>query len=414
MLSARRAALETLVRILEDGAYANLALKEAAFSVAPKDVPFLYALVNETIAETSYLDFLLSHYCKRQKRMIRNLLRLSGTELLFLNTPAHAVIDEAVKLCRAIGKQDSCGFVNAVLRRLDRERDALFPLPEDPVERLSVRYGVPAFFVSEWIERYGEAEAEALISSKPIGTVVRAQYPFDTASLKAALPVASVPCRLDPNGLRLSEGFDFAHDPLFAEGKLAVQGEGAMLICRALGDVHGKRILDACAAPGGKSAYLASLSENTAKITAWELHPHRRELMVNAFSRLHLSIETECRDASVFDPGYKDAFDAVLLDVPCSGFGLLAEKPDVRLHKSETDIAALIKTQDAILNACANYVRKGGILVYATCTISKRENDDRVREFLSTHPSFVPEEERQLLPTRDGTDGFYFARLRRS
>ena len=139
MLSARRAALETLVRILEDGAYANLALKEAAFSVAPKDVPFLYALVNETIAETSYLDFLLSHYCKRQKRVIRNLLRLSGTELLFLDTPAHAVIDEAVKLCKAIGKHESCGFVNAVLRRLDRERDALFPLPEDPVGRLSVR-----------------------------------------------------------------------------------------------------------------------------------------------------------------------------------------------------------------------------------------------------------------------------------
>lgn len=414
MLNVRRAALETLVRIFEDGAYTNLALKDAAASVAPKDVPFLYALVNETIAQASYLDFVLSHYVKRQKRTVRNLLRMCGTELLFLDTPAHAAIDEAVKLCRAIGKKDSCGLVNAVLRRLDRERGALPPLPADPEERLSIRYGVPTFLVSEWLKTYGEAETEALLSIKPIGTVVRAQYPFSTEALKAALPVASVPCRLDPNGLLLSEGFDLAHSPLFTEGRMAVQGEGAMLICRALGDVHGKRILDACAAPGGKSAYLASLSENTAKITAWELHPHRKALMDKAFSRLHAEIETDCRDAAVFDPAFENAFDAVLLDVPCSGFGLLSEKPDVRLHKDETAVKALTEAQEAILNACARYVRSGGVLVYATCTIVRRENGERVKRFFETHPAFALEEERQLLPTRDGTDGFYFARMRRS
>ena len=414
MLNVRRAALETLVRIIEDGAYANLALKQAASAAVPKDVPFLYALVNETIARASYLDYVFSHYCKRQKRAVRNLLRMAGTELLFLNTPAYTAIDEAVKLCRAIGKAQSCGLVNAVLRRLDRERNDLPPLPSDPVERLSVQYGVPAFLVSEWIETYGETEAEALLSHPPIGTVVRAQYPFSAEDLRSALPVASVPCPLDPNGLRLNEGFDLAHHPLFTEGKLAVQGEGAMLICRALGDVHGLRILDACAAPGGKSAYLASLSENTAKITAWELHPHRMELMQKTFSRLHCSVETECRDAAVYDPAFDGAFDALLLDVPCSGFGLLSEKPDVRLHKTEESIRNLSETQDAILNACSRYVRPGGILVYATCTIVKRENGDRVRAFISAHTDYALEEERQLLPSRDGTDGFYFARLLRS
>ncbi|MBQ5992375.1 MAG: 16S rRNA (cytosine(967)-C(5))-methyltransferase RsmB [Clostridia bacterium] len=414
MLNARRAALETLVCIFEDGAYANLALKDADASVAPKDVPFLHALVNETIAQASYLDFVLSHYVKRQKRIVRNLLRMCGTELLFLDTPAHAAIDEAVKLCRAVGKKESCGLVNAVLRRLDRERGALPPLPDDPGKRLSIRYGVPAFLVSEWLDSYGEAETEALLSFKPIGTVVRAQHPFTTEALKAALPVASVPCRLDSNGLLLSEGFDLSHSPLFTEGRMTVQGEGAMLICRALGDVHGKRILDACAAPGGKSAYLASLSENTAQITAWELHPHRRSLMDRTFSRLHAEIETACRDAAAFDPAFENRFDAVLLDVPCSGFGLLSEKPDVRLHKDENAVNALTEAQDAILNACARYVRTGGVLVYATCTIVKRENGERVKNFLLSHPTFALEEERQLLPTRDGTDGFYYARMRRS
>ena len=411
MLNVRRAALETLVRIFEDGAYANLALKEAADSVDAKDVKYLFALVNETIARASYLDYVLSHYVKRQKRLVRNLLRMAGTELLFLRTPAHAVIDEAVKLCRAIGKKDSCGLVNAVLHRLDREHDALPPLPGDPVERLSIRYGVPAFLVWEWLEDYGESETEALLNHAPLGTVVRAQYPYTTAELMTALPVANEPCLLDPNGLKLSEGFDFARNPLFSEGRFAVQGEGAMLIARALGDVRNLRVLDACAAPGGKTAYLASLSENTARLFAWELHPHRKALMDAAFLRLHVQAETACRDAAVYDESYRDAFDAVLLDVPCSGFGLLSEKPDVRLRKTEETIEALTKTQDAILSVCSRYVRSGGVLVYATCTISRRENGERVRAFLQEHASFVLEEEKQLLPTRDGTDGFYYAKL---
>lgn len=414
MLNVRRAALTSLIRILEDGAYANLALKDTASSVVPKDIPYLYALVNETIACASYLDYIFAHFCKRQKRAVRNLLRMAGTELLFLDTPAHAAIDEAVKLCRSIGKQESCALVNAVLRRLDRERSALPPLPQNPAERLSIRYGVPVFLVEEWIETYGEAETEALLSHSPIGTVVRAQHPFTADELRKALSVGSVPCLLDPNGLRLSEGFDFAHDPLFSAGKFAVQGEGAMLICRALGDVRNKDVLDACAAPGGKTAYLASLSENTAKITAWELHPHRKELMDKTFARLHISANTVCRDAAVFDPAFENAFDAVLLDVPCSGFGLMAEKPDVRLHKDEAAVSALLTAQDAILNACCRYVRSGGVLVYATCTISRRENGERVRAFLAAHPDYSLDEERQLLPTRDGTDGFYYARLIRS
>jgi len=413
MLNVRRAALDTLLRVLEDGAYTNLALKEAAKAVSEKDVPFLYALVNETVLRASYVDYLLGHYCKRQKRAVRNLLRMSATELLWLDTPSHAVVNESVKLCCEIGKRDSSALVNAVLRRIDRERDALPPLPEQPLEQLTIRYGFPAFLVSEWLNTYGEAETEALLSSAPVGTVVRAQYPYTTEELKAALPVEAIPCPLDPNALRLKEGFNVSNDPLFREGRFTVQSEGAMLICRALGDVKNKNVLDVCAAPGGKTAYLASLSENTARLFAWELHPHRKELMDASFKRLHVNAVTACVDASVFDPKYRESFDAVLLDVPCSGFGLLADKPDVRLHKTEETVDALVESQKAILFACAPYVRNGGVLVYATCTISKRENEEQVRAFLNVNPHFTMEEERQLLPTRDGTDGFYFARLRR-
>ena len=411
MLKARRAALETLIRILEDGAYANLALKDAAKLIAPSDIPFLYALVNETIVRCTYLDFILSHFCKRQKRAVRNLLRMAGTELLFLNTPAHAVINESVSLCREIGKAQNAGFVNAILRRIDRERGALPSLPEDPIERLSIEYGFPAPFVREWIETYGESETEAMLSREPLGTEVRAQYPFTTDELLRALPVRAERTKLDPNGIRLLESFDVEHSELFRTGKLAVQNEGAMLICRALGDVHGKRILDACAAPGGKTAYLASLSENTADLVAWELHPHRKALLDATLDRLHVKAETACVDAGEPAAGCEKAFDAVLLDVPCSGFGLLCDKPDVRLHKTEETIAELVRTQDRLLDVCARYVKRGGVLVYATCTISKRENSERVHAFLSTHPTFRLKDERQLLPTRDDTNGFYYAVL---
>lgn len=411
MLSVRRAALETLVSIFEDGAYANLALKDAARTVAPSDVPYLYALVNETIVRGAYLDYMLSHFCKRQKRTVRNLLRMAGTELLFLNTPSHAVVNESVSLCREVGKAPSAGLVNAVLRRLDRERDALPPLPDDPEERLSIAYGVPRFLVREWLASYGEAETEALLMRKPVGTEVRAQYPFTTEELLEALPVGAERRPLDPNCVRLRESFDLEHSDLFLSGRLAVQNEGAMLICRALGDVREKKILDACAAPGGKTAYLASLSENTAELTAWELHPHRKALLDATLNRLHVRANTACIDATEPQEAYCGAFDAVLLDVPCSGFGLLADKPDVRLNKSERTIAELTGIQDRILDVCSRCVKRNGVLVYATCTISKRENGERVRAFLSAHPAFRLVSERQLLPTRDGTNGFYYAVL---
>lgn len=411
MLSVRKAALNAVVRILEDGAYTNLALKEAIAGISQDEVPYMTALVNETIVRSSYMDYILAVYCKRQKRLIRNLLRMAGTELLFMSTPAYAVLNESVALCRQIGKKENAGFVNAILRRIDRERDALPLLPEDPVDRLSVLYGFPKFLIREWIETYGEQETEALLSFPPLGTEIRAQYPYTTEDLLSSLPVHAEPCLLDPNCLRLTESFDTEHNELFQSGKMTVQNEGAMLICRATGDLRGKRVLDACAAPGGKTAYLASLSENTAELFAWELHPHRKALLDATLSRLHVKANTACADASVLREDCLHAFDAVLLDVPCSGFGLLSDKPDVRLNKSEETVDSLVKTQKRLLDVCSQYVKPGGTLVYATCTISKRENEDRVRAFLATHEMFRCVEERQLLPTRDGTNGFYYAKL---
>ncbi len=410
-MNVRNVALKVLIEIIENGAYANLALKDAAHEVPKSEVPFLYALVYTTLEHRSYTEYLLAHCCKRQKKTVRTILLLGASELLYLNTPAHAVIHSAVQLAKESGKAASAGLVNAVLRRIDRERNALAPLPQDPVERLSVLYGYPVFILRDWIDSFGIEAAEQIASAKASDLQIRAQYPFTTSALQAALPMATVTGKLDPNCLHVESGFDLTENELFRDGKMTVQNEGAMMICRALGDLHGKTVLDACAAPGGKTAYLASLAENSACFTAWELHPHRIELMQKTFSRLHVDAKIECRDASVLYADCVERFDAVLLDVPCSGFGLLSDKPDLKYRKTEQDVESLAELQERILNACSRYVKPGGTLVYATCTISSLENGRQMERFLSAHTEYQVAEQRQFLPQTDGIDGFYYAKL---
>ena len=185
-----------------------------------------------------------------------------------------------------------------------------------------------------------------------------------------------------------------------------------MAVCRFMGDMAGKRVLDARAAPGGKSAYLFSLTRGNIALTSWELHPHRLQLMEEAFFRLGVKATCQQMDAAHFQ-GDIAPFDGVLLDVPCSGLGLLGNKPDVFLHRKEQDILDLARVQRELLDSCEALVAPGGVLVYSTCTISRRENEEQIESFLRRHPVFTLEEQRQLLPQADGTGGFYMARMRR-
>ena len=186
-----------------------------------------------------------------------------------------------------------------------------------------------------------------------------------------------------------------------------------MAICRFMGDMRGKAVLDACCAPGGKSAYLWSLCHGDIQLNCWELHPHRLHLMQETFRRLGVQARCRQQDASLPCLDYENAFDAVLLDVPCSGLGLRQTKPDIGLHKEESDVLALVQIQQQILDTCCRYVKPGGILVYATCTISLRENEEQIRNFLREHSEFSLVAERQLLPPEDGLGGFYMARMNR-
>ncbi|MDL2235474.1 16S rRNA (cytosine(967)-C(5))-methyltransferase RsmB [Christensenellaceae bacterium OttesenSCG-928-L17] len=432
-MSTRRLALHALMDITERGAYANLRLKEAQAGLNERDAKWLSALVYETLDHLYYIDYVIETYARGSLRpVVRAILRLGVCQLLFLRTPAPAACSESVKLTKEVGKAPLAGYVNGVLREIARNIDNPVKLPETEKERLSVQYSWPLFLIEEWIARFGAADTERLIAYRQKGFALRAQPPFTAEELEAALQQKGIPCargKWEENCVYAEAGFDIANDPLYQAGKMTAQSEAAMLACRAVGIQPNMRVLDACAAPGGKTAYLFACANGEAELHAWELHPHRKELLEKTLARLHVTAAVRLQDAACYVEEFKNHFDAVLLDVPCSGLGVAGGKPDIRYRKTKADVYALAVVQQQILETAAHYVRPGGVLVYTSCTISHTENEEQIVAFLRDNEAFVMESLEgylpeglmedttgmlQLLPHVHQTDGFFIARMRKS
>lgn len=429
-MSVRRKALDALIDITEGGAYANLRLKEAQKGLSVQDAKWVSAAVYETLDRLMMIDYILAAHAKgKLDKSIRGVLRLGVCQALYLHVPESAACNESVKLAKEIGKGSLTGYVNGVMRSVCRAKEPP-TLPEDPLERLSIQYSRPKWLVEEYAKAYGHAMTEAIFFGGERAFTIRPQHPYQADELAEALTqrgLAFAQGTLAQEAFRLSTGFDVTAEPLFQEGKITVQSESAMLVCQALTPKEGQAILDACCAPGGKTAYLSHLMKGTGRIVGWELHPHRVELTQRTLSRLHVkNAAVSVRDAEQYDPAFDQGFDAVLVDAPCSGLGVPG-KPDARYSKSPAVIAELCGIQRRILHACAPYVKPGGTLVYATCTISPQENQGVAEWFRQAHPEFVPADlsaflperlaERakegalQLFPHLDDTDGFYMAKF---
>ena len=431
-MTHRRTALETLMEITDKGAYANLALKHALSGLEERDAKWVSAAVYTTLDHLLYIDHIIAAYAKgRLKPDIRGILRLGVCQALYMDVPDSAACNESVKLAKEVGKGALSGFVNGVMRNICRNRDNLPPLPNEPLKRLSLQYSYPEYMVREYLGLYGEGFTEAMLSAaEGRDMTVRAQYPYTSELLEKELNQRGTECtrgQLCADAFHLAKGMDISREPLFTEGKITVQSESAMLVCRALEAEPGMKILDTCAAPGGKSACIASMTDNKADIDAWELHPHRAELMRRTFERLGVKGNVFVKDASVHYPEYDGVYDRVLIDAPCSGLGVPG-KPDARYAKNDEIIENIANIQSNILDSCASYVKIGGTLLYATCTISERENQRQINAFLIRHPEFEPGslEEAipkamwrrieggcmlQLFPHLDGTEGFFIAKL---
>lgn len=435
-MTGERAAYEILLKVTREDAYLNLALKDALNSVASEDRAYVTALVYTASEHLAYCDHLIESYAKgRIQSSVRCVLRLALTELFFMDKPDYAVCSRALKLTEEIGKGKLKGFVNGVLRTISRDRAAgsLPELPLDFTERMRVMSGYPEFLIREYVRKYGEEKTEKLLNPQNSGIAVRPVFPADKDEIREHF-LSKNSCVSDGRISRGALAVDrlngpVTEDELFKKGRMTVQSEGAMLSCEVLEPGEGMRVLDACAAPGGKSAYICDLMKRSGYVAAWDIHPHRVKLIESTLSRLGIEmVDSSVRDASVYAPALESSFDRILLDVPCSGLGG-GSKPDARLRRTEESIREISLLQSRILETCSAYLKPDGLLVYSTCTVSESENENVVQGFLGGHPDFelkpfhelVPEplKERasqgmlQLLPCDDGTEGFFLARLGR-
>ena len=441
-LNARRLALDVLTDVREKGAYASLALGERlrAAHLSPEDRRLATGLVYGTLENQLQIDYALDRLMDHPTRepVQRDILRMGAYQILFLDrVPDSAAVDEAVKLTRAMGMEAACGFINAVLRNLSRGKDEIaWPDREaDPVAYLSVMGSMPRWLVEKLVAAYGPEEAGRVILYR------EEEHPVCVRPNFTRLSDAEFEALLQEKGWRAERGLaphawliygagDLASDADYRAGRFSIQGQSSMLAAEALEVRPGMKVLDACAAPGGKSAYLCEQMQLTGRVYAWELHEKRAQLLEGVRRRLGLdNLRISVRDALDFRPDLEGALDGVLLDAPCAGLGVLSQKPDIKLRLKEEDIPAIVDTQGRLIDTVCRYVRPGGALVYSTCSLLPEENADRVRAFLQAHPNFTleplptsfPEELRarqtpcglQLLGCRDGVEGFFIARMRR-
>jgi 16S rRNA (cytosine967-C5)-methyltransferase len=407
---ARRVAYAVIRRVFERGAYADRALHGEARGLDPRERGLAMQLAYGTVQRRLSLD----HMVEQLARPVGELdgptlaaLRLGLYQLAFLgNAAPHAVVGESVELAK--GHKGGHALVNAVLRRALRE--GIPPLPDDDTPQgAAVAHSYPPWLVELWWERFGPDEARALLraGNEPGELALRVNTLVTSpAQVAEQIGVATAPAGDElPEGLVVSGAFDAHGHPLYRRGAYIAQSRAAMLVARALDPQPGERVLDLCAAPGGKTTHLAALMGDRGEIVAVERHGKRAQALRRTCDRMGAtSIMVRTGDAAHFSTG--EPFDRVLVDPPCSGLGTLQGHPDLRWRMTPDAIAQLATAQVAILAAAAGALKRGGALVYSTCTLSPAENETCVARC-----GLQVESERLVLPHHDRTDGFYIARL---
>ncbi|MGH7228516.1 MAG: 16S rRNA (cytosine(967)-C(5))-methyltransferase RsmB [Nitrospiraceae bacterium] len=453
----RRVALETLLAIEREESFADDAL-DRSLSRAGLDVrdrALTFELVFGVLRHRATLDWRLDHVADRGiarlPSLVRMALRLGAYQLLYLaKIPPSAAVNESVKLVQ-LGKprlsQDWTGFVNAVLRSLIREPAPPWPDPaEDPVSALSVRYSCPTWLTQRWLHRFGSAAAESLCRAAttipPLtirtNTLRLTRDALETDLVRAGYQVR--PTTVSPVGLILEKCGPVTDLPQFQAGNFYVEDEAGQLVSLILDPQPGERVLDACAAPGGKATHLATLMQNRGEIVAIDRSPKRLHLLEENCRRLGIRIITmvsadmtqELREERKVGRGlFHQPFDRILLDAPCSGLGVLRRHPEGKWQKGESLLARHQSTQIQMLEQVSRLLRPGGVVVYSTCSTEQDENEDVIERFCKAHAEFrrepvlswLPPTARVLLNTQGdlstmfspySMDAFFAVRLRKA
>ncbi|OTP06881.1 ribosomal RNA small subunit methyltransferase B [Enterococcus sp. 10A9_DIV0425] len=440
--SVRFMALMTLERVNKGGAYSNLLLNEMINQgeLNQKDIGLFTELVYGTISRQRLIEFYIAPLIAHAKKIddwVKTLLYLSVYQLEFLDkVPDHAILNEAVEIAKTKGNPGTGKFVNGVLRNYLRQEKPDLTTITDPIERLAITISLPDWLTQRLVEQIGYEETERLGLSLYQPSHVSGRVDTRKLSREQAIHVLQEEgldveaSQISPYGIIAEKG-RLVSSTLFHDGIMTIQDESSMLVAPAMQIEPEHHVLDACAAPGGKTTHIATFLDPACggEVTALDVHEHKVKLIEENAVRLGVAntVYAQKIDAREVNEQFDEQFDRILVDAPCSGFGLLRRKPDIRYKKNEHDLANLPTIQLAILESAAAVLKPSGILTYSTCTILKEENQEVIAAFLERHPDFeridvlvdpvlqssIKEKMLTLYPHQFYTDGFFICCLRK-
>ena len=430
-VNIRGIVLDILIEVLENQQYSHLVIRDVLDKyqyLEKQERSFLTRLAEGTIEQKIELDYVIDQFSKtpvrKQKPVIRNILRMGVYQLRHMDSvPDSAVCNEAVKLAKKRGFSQLSGFVNGVLRNIARGREQIVWPDEnrDLLANWEVTYSMPRWILEQWERAYGRERTKRILvafgEQNPL-TVRTNLNQISTQELVTKLEGEGVTVKRNmrlPYALELS-GFDFLNGlESFLAGDFYIQDLSSMMVAHTADPKPGDYIIDVCAAPGGKSTHLAEMMRGTGMVEARDLTDYKVGLVEENIARHGLTnMKAICWDATVFDEASVDKADILICDLPCSGLGVMGKKTDIRYKMTPEKQGELVQLQREILQTVCGYVKRGGTLVYSTCTIHPGENEENVDWFLREHPEFTLVSREQMFPGDCGNDGFFIAKLKRN
>lgn len=422
---ARETALKALYRIDKEDAYSNIALdeelKQNYKKLSSKDIGLISQIVYGVTTWKLTIDTIIEKYSKIKLKKISpwiiNILRMGIYQIIFLDKiPKSAAVDESVNLAKRYGHKTSSGFVNAILRKVDKkDYEDLFKI-ENETEKISKTQSMPIWLVEKFIEEYGVVKAEEIcknLNLKPEISVRVNKLKITKEELKQKLENKEILVKQGKieDFLILKNIKNIEEMEEFKQGLFTVQDESAGLAALTLKPKKGEKVLDACSAPGGKTTHLAEIMENDGIIDAWDIYEHRLKLIQQNYERLGIKIiNTKIQNAE--NPQIEnEEYDKILLDVPCMGIGVIKRKPDIKWHRKKEDVDKISKIQLNILEKCSKLLKSGGELVYSTCSILKEENEQLIENFIKNNQNFEILTTINILPNEE-QDGFFICKLK--
>lgn len=405
-MKAREYAWSVLDRIINQHGYANLILRSRKEAFSAEDIRLINEIVYGTLRNLTFLEYQWKDLARgRVKQKTAVLINMSVYQLLYLDRiPAYAVINEAVELS---GRGEK-GFVNAVLHKVQK-RGMKMPVTTDPLEKAALQYSHPLWLLKMWASHYGLENALKTAEKDQERAIVYGRV----NTLKTDPEVFFRQPKVTH-----TEDLCFTYDGILSEtdwfrnGEVIIQDRMSQRVVSMLDAGSGMNVMDCCAAPGTKTQQICAAMKNKGTIYAYDLYPERVKLIEELMKRTgSLIVKAAAGDASKPADLPDESMDRILIDAPCSGLGDLSHKPEIRYHIRPEDIDELVRTQKSILEASCRYLKKGGILVYSTCTLNRKENENQIAAFLKEHDDFELCEEHTWFPFEFESDGFYCARL---